>query len=320
MTATEPQHSLRQRASVATLESSTLRILLNCEPILDFLSDIRDYFVDQFSRLGYVIDGEQSVGQLGAAYFSLVARLISAQPRTVLESAEFSCPDELRVAYGALKEKIQLGENVNPFLSELLLKLDYQDHLLWDWGIHHFHLAQVLNEKGFVKRGNPLLYARVENDKFYSIQISDHAGFSKQEMMRIVHRNWPATIEQWRVKGALGLAQNLSDQEVKTLRTAGVQSLIEVGPGVVYYSPGGGLTTAGTSTKAQLQCMHWLRILQELEKWMRSHPDEVRQTIRNMSLIAPDPLRFKLLVKIDGFYAREVQCGTEFLLYRLGNT
>lgn len=287
-----------------------------CEPILDFLIDIRDYFVDQLSRLGYVIDGEQSVVQLGAAYFSLVARLICAQPRTVFESAEFSCPDELRVAYGALKEKIQMGENINPFLSERLLKLDYQDHLLWDWGIHHFHLAQVLNEKGFVKRGNPLLYARVEIHKFYSIQILDHAGFSKQEMMKIVHRNWPATIEQWRLKGALGLAKNYSDQDVKALRAAGIQPLIEVEPGVVYYSPGGGLTSAGTSTKAQLQCMQWLKIVQELEKRIRSNPREIRQRIRNMSLIVPDPLRFKLLVKTDGFYAREVQCGTEFLLYK----
>lgn len=287
---------------------------------LDFLADIKEYFADQLSRLGYVVDGQSSVSEVGARLFSLHIRLISAEPRTVLESAEFSCPDELRAAYDALKRKVQVGEDINSFLSERLLDVDYEDRLLWDWGIHHFHLAQVLNEKGFVKRGNALLYGHVESKKFYSIQILDHSSFSKQELIKVVHKNWPAILEPYRLKGALGLAQSYSDEDVRKLRLAGIQPLIEVEPGIVYYPLGGGLTSAGTSTKAQLQCMQWLRVIRELESWMRANPDEIRQRVRNMSLIVPDPLRFKLLVKTDGFYALEVRCGAEFLLYRFENS
>ena len=52
------------------------------------------------------------------------------------------------------------GGNVTRFLSKSVDNLTSRDKLLWDFGMHHFHLNRVLEPSGnFVERSDYLLFA-----------------------------------------------------------------------------------------------------------------------------------------------------------------
>ena len=264
---------------------------------------------------GYEVDLTEDIAKLGVRFFNVLSRTIDQSSRNVHESREFSCPIEHDAGYSALKVKIKAGNDVTPNLSTRLLDGNFQDRLLWDWGIHHFHLGQVLDPEVFVARTGPLLFAYVTDTDFYSIQVLDHSSFTNQELMRILHRNWPELIESKRLKGILGLTQTLSDEDVKTLRSAGVQTPMQVESGVVYAPLGGGYSTAGTSIKNQMQYSHWVKTVRNIEMWVKENVEELRNKLRNRGTVVPDPLSFNLIVQEDGLYVIETQSKVAFLTY-----
>lgn len=64
--------------------------------------------------------------------------------------------------YKTLKAKFANGDDVTPHLSSNILNDTYEDYLLNDWGIHHFHLGQNISD-GFAGRTGPLLFALITN-------------------------------------------------------------------------------------------------------------------------------------------------------------
>lgn len=284
------------------------------EPTLDFSGDLKGHFIRSLVSAGYSADPDEELQALGTQFFNVVSRNISARTRVVHESSSFTCPPEYEANYSALKRKIQAGEDVTPNLSTKLLDANYQDLLLCDWAIHHFHLGRALDLRGFVARTGPLLFAHVGDADFYSIQILDHSSFTKQDLVRILHTNWPELLEPYRLKGVIGLEQNYSDEELAMLRRAGVQTMVEVAPEVVYAPMGGGYSTAGTSIRAQMQSSYWIDAVRRLEGWVIDHYSEFRNKLRDMGLIVPDPLNSKLLVEENGLYALETQSQIAFLL------
>ena len=131
------------------------------------MEDLRKYFITQLIQIGCSADGEESLTQLGINFFNIMKRSISLNPRTVFEAKEFHCPNEFKTGYQSLKKKVTSGENLNPHLSKLRLDSNAQDHLLYNWGIHHFYLGQIFYPPEFVCRTSPLMFAYVTNDKFF---------------------------------------------------------------------------------------------------------------------------------------------------------
>jgi hypothetical protein len=132
----------------------------------------------------------------------------------------------------------------------------YKDALLSDWGIHHLHLGTVLDPDGFIKRTKPVLFTRVTNDCLYMIQIMDHGPgaedvWSKQEIVEIIHRNWPDSIRQYRIKG-IELERKATDSEIKQLRGAGILTMLEMKDGTIYMPVGGGIASDRTSLQVAL--------------------------------------------------------------------
>lgn len=63
----------------------------------------------------------------------------------------------------------------------------FQDYLLYDWDIHHFHIEP--------NRGRHLLYAIVRPDDVYIVKIGCHGiDFADPDLLRIVHSEWPGLI------------------------------------------------------------------------------------------------------------------------------
>lgn len=283
---------------------------------IDLLKDWTNILKNQLESQGYDTDG-LSDEKIGILYFSSQMRLISTKPRNVLISKEFNCPPELQDGLESLKLKIKNGDSIRPNQSRLLKKLNIQDGLLFDWDIHHLHLGTTIESDGFVNRTGPLLYVRFDDDNAYFLNVEDHGAWTMQELLKIIHRNWPESIENFRIKDAIGLETNFSDDDLKGLRNAQVNSLIEVEPGAIYIGPGWGVAASGDSSKAVMDYLDNVRALKQLERKIKDNAAIfLAPVFENLDFITNHNLKFTLKKQNDIYLLNEINNNFQVFLTR----
>jgi hypothetical protein len=231
-----------------------------------FENDMLGFFCKYLTELGYQLPANQSLHTMTIRYFNVIRRLIPTQPRIVYFACDFITPKEYENALDILKVKFEHGENVNPHLSTTLLKVDFFDDLLNDWGIHHFHLGTVIDKRGFIKRTGPLLFAKVTNQAAYFLKIGQHDGLSEKKLLDTIHDNWPDIIAHYQVKGVLPSNQQMTDEDIRILRKAGITPITQRTDGTIHVAPGGGITLSGNSTlstRKAINVMNWIRALKK---------------------------------------------------------
>ena len=232
---------------------------------MNFFQDLVELLKSELASHGYDVSASASDESIVRGYLGVLHRSIPAKPRKVLESAELVCPANLAAGYAEVKRKAVAGESLIPHQSRLLDDIDYSDPLLNDWGIHHLHLGTTVESHGYVTRTGPLFFARTTDDCLYAIQIYEHGAWSKREIVEILHRNWPGSIEAYRLKGIVGLQVQYTEQDIKNLRQAGVQPLIQVDQAV--YAPiGGGIMMSGDSMRVIQTSIDIVRMCRQLEQ------------------------------------------------------
>lgn len=281
---------------------------------IDFLNDWKDYLLHQIRSAGYEVDASQPVDQINYLFVNIQRRTVTPAPRAFHQARALICPPEHQAGFDALKAKILAGEDITPHLSKTLLRTNYEDDLLNDWGIHHFHLGQAV-KSGFVERTGPLLFAVILDDAVYAINVYKHGDWTKQSMLQIAYENWPELLERYRVKGVVGMARSLSDDDIKSLRAGHVNTFIELGPDLVFMGMGGGQTTAGTSTQARVRADQMLRMVSDVEDHVRAHSDVILEEIRANGMTPDDDPEYKLLVGKDGLYVEEINSSASCLIY-----
>lgn len=281
---------------------------------IDFSTDWKAYMLADIASQGYRIASSESLDSISYKFFNVRHRRLQARPRNFHESSEFQCPANHSNGYQSLKAKLVAGGDVTPHLSKLLLDVNYDDPLLNDWGIHHFHLGQTVEASGFIDRTGPLLFAFVTPDDVYCINVFPHGAWTEQELIKILHRNWPSAIADFKLNGVSGLAHSVSNQDIAKLRKAGVQTMVEVEPGVVYAPMGGGYSTAGTSVRATMQSNKYRRVVRSLEDFVRENLQMFLDKIVEHGLTPANPPAFSLLVNDEGFLALETGSKVTFML------
>ncbi len=145
--------------------------------------DLKDKVYKDLTQVGYKdVDREHALFQ----YYNLRKRQIEQKPRQVIYSKEFVCPTGYGAALKEFEKKVEQGDNLTPFLSQKIKRCNYNDLLLNDWGIHHFHLSRCYRDDGFVKRSLYQIFAYVTEDSVYMIQVYPHNAenlYSRQEMV-----------------------------------------------------------------------------------------------------------------------------------------
>lgn len=148
-------------------------------------------------------------------------------PVTVIESKEVKSEiknyPELVSGYNEIKDRLQKGEGVQPYLSKKAYELR-PDNLYNDWQIIHLHLGVVQGNKKKSKRSNLTLRMYVENYKAYFICIEPHKSYANSELLKIMYENWPETIERHELKGVT-LDKELSEDDIIKYRNKGIMSL-----------------------------------------------------------------------------------------------
>ena len=148
-------------------------------------------------------------------------------PVTVIESKEVKSEiknyPELVSGYNEIKDRLQKGEGVQPYLSKKAYELR-PDNLYNDWQIIHLHLGVVQGNKKKSKRSNLTLRMYVENYKAYFICIEPHKSYANSELLKIMYENWPEIIERHELKGVT-LNKELSEDDIIKYRNKGIMSL-----------------------------------------------------------------------------------------------
>lgn len=252
---------------------------------IDFERDLRLIFS---STLGSKADpstkralSEMNAADLVLQYLNWRNRVIDPRPRKVFKSEEIAHTLAAKPGYSkdfeALCQKITVGANLLPHLSDKITTVyqhrpilkplsgrrDY-DLLLNDWGIHHLHLGQDQDprKRGFLRRGNPLLFGIFRFSEAYLIDIKGHGDFENEELAKITITNWPQFHFFIPLKGILP-GTPWTAPERKGLRSVGRTTTVDIDS--TCYIPGVtlGLTTAGIPVRLVKQAGVFLRAVQK---------------------------------------------------------
>jgi hypothetical protein len=281
---------------------------------IDFNGDWAQILSKRLTAAGYSINPGESPDSVCAKYFNVLKRRISQLPRSVVVSAEFTCPSQHAAGVALISQKAKNGEDLTPHQSRGLLDLNFNDSLLNDWDIHHFHLGTASDQSGFIQRTGPLLFARVSDTYFYFIDVAHHGDWTRQRLVEIVHNNWPDSLSDHRIPGALGLEYRPSDDDIRDLRRADVDIAIQVSDGMVYHSIGGGYNTSGLSVDVRITCNSYWHFFRECEDYVKQHIQELIETARQHGVEIGVPFCFQLGLDGENVYAIETNSRFAFLI------
>lgn len=288
----------------------------------DFRADLCELCRDALQGAGYKVRTkvkDKVTKQLGTEpveahyfviqYFNVEHRFILPKPRAVVKHSAFACPEGDAEGLRLLLAKVEGGGELMRHASTKIMEADYPDALLNDWYIHHFHLGTSLSKSGFVKRTRNVLFARVTQDALYCIDVRPHGKgiepWAQQDLLRVVHENWPTLLERGRLHDALGVVDPPSDQAIQQVRNAGIIVPVQMPDGTVYAAIGGGYATSRDSRQAVRRAMLYLNTATRLEKWLRENIEDVRVKAAEQGKALPIRPHFQLMMDAESFYAAD---------------
>ena len=254
---------------------------------------------------------------------------VSHRPRKVSRTSVFDQknltlePLMLKAA-AAIITKIENGEDLSGHLSKSSTDAEKMDGLLADWGIHHLHISDDKKNPGdaFYRRTGPVLFVLFREDDAYLIDIFPHGSknpeaWTRIELLTLVKNTWPELIEPFRLQGFQGVTRQISDLDRKDLREGGVMVPIEI-DGAVYMSPGGGVTTAGTSLEVGLAADRLMMQLRDAENELKNMSAYEKTKWAAVAKVRADSLDF-LLERQSAHQWNIVLKGTKVAIYTMTN-
>lgn len=242
---------------------------------IDLLSDLQNISKHRLYDMGFEVADKTEEDWI-RLFFNVQKRLVTNTPRTLLKSKEFVCPPQYSEALKEIEEKIIYGQSLSMYMSKTILDLGYKDLLLFDWNIHHFHLSKRKSCDGFVKRSDFELFVFFTEDIAYLIQIYPHSKsnlYSTQEMIKILHNNWPDLIATNKIQGVL--SQKVTDADYGALRKAGITTFVEVGDETIYGVIGGGYATDKSSVEVTRNSDYWKQLMSNYQKLIVSETNNI---------------------------------------------
>ena len=283
---------------------------------MNFTSDLTDIIKQQFDKVGISYDNSLDVHDLTARYLEMLNRRVIPTPRKVHFSDEIHDslgklahePDEEQKGKALeawrtvfyIRYLLVEGENVTRFLSKGVNDSKSQDKMLWDFGMHHFHLDRTLEPSGdFVERSDYLLLAIITGADAYFVDVRPHRDpqrleWVRQDLLNIVHSNWPELIEANILRGIRG-GGALTDEELKELRRKNINHAAEFGNDVIF-SLGGGMMTDGSSTLCRLRAIKLFDEIERHQSFFEGQPAELRSGLETKGIEIAGKMEFELVL------------------------
>ncbi|MGB7748091.1 MAG: hypothetical protein WBN75_12475 [Verrucomicrobiia bacterium] len=280
-------------------QANTIRKTMELE--MDFQSDLVNIQKNELTGMGYAIPPTLAPREVSLLFFNALLRRIPSRPRKIWQSREFQCPVRLKSGLAWLETKIAKGDDLNPHLSRKIVKLDYDDALLNDWGIYHFHLGTTFKANGLVEGTDLVLFARVTPDDFYAICTAAHGTWSDLNLIEILHTNWPDSIRQFRCDEIRSLAHVPTGPDVKEFRENRINTMIKTADGTFYGQIGGGYARDGTNIRVVMEVNKQTTVLRRLEKLVRENINNFLAELKKHGYTEDKPLKANLVADSPGY-------------------
>ena len=241
----------------------------NYEVKINLIENWDNHLNNRMLKMGY--EAEKG-GYTSLDYHKAMKKLISVHPREVFYSREFSYQDKYQPALTQLILDIESGKNLIPYMSKQVKNPAFNDDMLNNWGIHHFHLNIDKEEKTeFIERSDWLLLAFVNEKAAYLLNVYPHKKpylWTHIKLIEIIHNNWPELIEENRLDEVVSLGEKLDDKSYRKVRRNNANTLLELGENQVYGLIGGGYSSDGSSIKALRISDYWHNCMMEIESFI----------------------------------------------------
>jgi len=271
----------------------------------DFRADLAEYWRKELQRIGNKVPADADINTIGKMYFNVAHKAIEPRPRCVHQSKELGdrvLRSELQEGLNRIMTAAEDGRDLIPFLSDKVLKGDWDDLLANDWGIQHFHLGKP-GKGHFVSRTTELLFAWADRDDLYLLNVLDHKAFNTTALMTILYRNWPRVLEPFELKGVKLPTKPFTDNEIGALRNTGIQPMLQI-DGKAFISPGGGIAGTGVGTRVMHQLGAALHRVNAMEREALKQAEDVAAQIEKEIGKPPSKVYVRLVYRDDGWKYR----------------
>ena len=270
--------------------------------VVDLISDWVKFMRHELDQAGLSTASLQTNEDVSLAFWNYRQRLIAAIPRKVHMAPELVCPPEHQAVLDELKGKLECGEDINRHRSRAAFNPEakaFNDRLLNDWGVQHFHLGADNPNDVVTHRTDDCAYVYLTATDAYFLTVLGHGHYHEQEIMLRMHRNWPEVIAEHRAVGATN-GTEWDDESIKTLRRIGLSYGLNL-DGVLYVAPGGGYVMSGHSWLACRRSDHAFNQLHQWEERIRSEAEDIVRQLKDEGYKPADPPRFKLGIRNDWY-------------------
>ncbi len=225
----------------------------------------------ELRQLGFDISHLKTLDDYAMNHAHAILHLnIKKNKRHIFISKEFNCPPKYKNGLENLIKNIENGNNVNCYLSKLTSNLNHFDKLLFDWGIHHFHLGEGLEPNSlWIQRTSDILFVIIREEDCFFIQIMDHKSWTNIDLLNIIDDNFGELLDSYTMLG-VDLEVNLNSEDIKNLRNANINTAIKLNSNRIVIGMGGGISSAGTSTNTRVSADEILYYLESLENTLGS--------------------------------------------------
>ncbi|MEQ1697246.1 MAG: hypothetical protein ABL901_15540 [Hyphomicrobiaceae bacterium] len=257
-----------------------------------------------------------------------MSRLVKPQPRSVAKSAAFLANPVVTARksdFDSLIADIEAGNDLKQYLSRGVkvaaqvpgVKLGRRqdlDLMLTEWGVHHLHISSQVESDGFVKRDGPLLFAVFRPATAYLVDVMGHGDWNSEHVLRTMYQEWPkAGIIHALDPGLPGhptkLVSNRTEAERGQLRKAGINSLLDLGGGVIVKAAAG-MSGAGTAIGATVAADRLLEKIEAFEDEWTNRIADLKQRLAAAGFACPDDAEFEFAIMPDGYGVIETKTRT----------
>ena len=280
---------------------------------VNFRDDLTSIVRSYFSQKHISYDEEDKAEDLATRYCEMRIRHIDPVPRQVHFSRELNGTlgslatetdsqdrEKTLEAWNAVFHLWKIftdGGDLTPYLSENIRDATSTDGLLWDYGMHHFHLRSGFKEPGLIKRSDYLLFAIIADCEAFFVDVRKHRDpqhlqWVRHDLLQIVYTNWPGITSARVLRGVDG--STLTNEEKKELRRKHVNTVVEL-DGHAMAPLGWGTTGNGGS----LWCSVWaIKLLREID-WhvttLENQPEKIRAILEAKGVTTSNVIDLRLV-------------------------